>query len=74
MQLKMSKTISLFFILCLGFVFSLSAQSNIDISHYTKDYGLNYSWVYDITQDDHGFMWFANHTGLKRYDGKNFIT
>jgi signal transduction histidine kinase/DNA-binding response OmpR family regulator/ligand-binding sensor domain-containing protein len=50
------------------------AQSNIRISHYTKDYGLNFRWVYDITQDDQGFMWFATHTGLRRYDGVDFVT
>ncbi|MCO4822664.1 MAG: response regulator [Flavobacteriaceae bacterium] len=50
------------------------AQSNITIDHYTKDYGKHYRWVYDITQDENGFMWFANHTGLRKYDGVDFHT
>ncbi len=50
------------------------AQSNIDVTHYTREYGMNYRWVYDITQDEHGFIWFANHTGLRRYDGEHYIT
>jgi signal transduction histidine kinase/DNA-binding response OmpR family regulator/ligand-binding sensor domain-containing protein len=52
----------------------INAQSNISIEHYTLDYELYYRWVYDITQDDLGFLWFANHTGLRRYDGTEFIT
>jgi signal transduction histidine kinase/DNA-binding response OmpR family regulator/streptogramin lyase len=62
------------FLFCTCIVFNTSSQSNIDISHYTKDYGVNFRWVYDITQDNKGFIWFANHTGLRRYDGENFIT
>lgn len=60
----------------LTFIYAVcaQAQSNIHINHYSKGYGLNYRWVYDITQDENGFMWFANHTGLRRYDGRDFIT
>jgi signal transduction histidine kinase/DNA-binding response OmpR family regulator/streptogramin lyase len=62
-----------YFTICICIVTHSSAQSNIDITHYSKDYGLYYRWVYDITQDDYGFMWFANHTGLRRYDGKDYV-
>ena len=41
-------------------------QTNFGISRFTKDYGKNYRWVYDITQDNRGFMCFASHTGLRR--------
>ncbi|KAB2847224.1 MAG: hypothetical protein F9K45_00120 [Melioribacteraceae bacterium] len=34
--------------------------------------GLSQSTIYDIIQDDSGFMWFCTDNGLNRYDGKNF--
>ncbi len=64
----------LFFSILLGCLVNGNGQSNIYIDHYTKDYGLNYRWVYDITQDDYGFLWLATHTGLRRYDGEDFVT
>ncbi|TNE55563.1 MAG: hybrid sensor histidine kinase/response regulator [Bacteroidetes bacterium] len=56
---------------CVGNTFG---QRNIHIDHYTKGYGMNFRWVYDITQDDQGLLWFATHTGLRRYDGTDFVT
>lgn len=35
--------------------------------------GLSQSYVYDIIQDDNGFIWIATQDGLNRYDGKNFV-
>ncbi len=35
--------------------------------------GLSQSYVYDITQDKHGFIWIATQDGLNRFDGKNFV-
>lgn len=35
--------------------------------------GLSQSYVYDITQDQNGFIWIATQDGLNRYDGKNFV-
>jgi diguanylate cyclase (GGDEF)-like protein/PAS domain S-box-containing protein len=35
--------------------------------------GLSQSYVYDITQDNNGFIWIATQDGLNRYDGKNFV-
>ncbi len=67
-------TALLWFTIYLGCLYTTSAQSNIEITHRTTDYGKNFRWVYDITQDDDGFIWLANHTGLRRYDGENFIT
>ena len=34
--------------------------------------GLSSSEVYDITQDNMGYLWFATDRGLTRYDGKIF--
>ena len=36
--------------------------------------GLSNSNVFDITQDNQGFIWFATEDGLNRFDGKNFVT
>jgi ligand-binding sensor domain-containing protein len=38
---------------------------------YLKD-GLASDWVFDITEDSLGFIWFAGHTGLSRWDGSQF--
>lgn len=35
--------------------------------------GLSHSLIFDIEQDDTGFLWFATIDGLNRYDGYNFI-
>ncbi|MBA6294909.1 EAL domain-containing protein [Colwellia sp. MB02u-9] len=35
--------------------------------------GLSQSYVYDIIQDNNGFIWIATQDGLNRYDGKNFV-
>ncbi|MDJ0841400.1 MAG: two-component regulator propeller domain-containing protein [Acidobacteriota bacterium] len=34
--------------------------------------GLSQTYVFDILQDRHGFMWFATQDGLNRYDGYEF--
>jgi len=39
---------------------------------YNTDKGLCYQFVYSITQDKHGFIWFATGMGLCRYDGFRF--
>lgn len=35
--------------------------------------GLSQSYVYDIIQDNNGFIWIATQDGLNRYDGKKFV-
>jgi len=42
--------------------------------HYTTNDGLASSTVFDIIQDDTGFMWFGTLNGLNKFDGKKFIT
>ena len=45
--------------------------------HYTSSDGLASSTIYDILQDNDGFMWFATANGLSKFDGtrfKNFQT
>jgi signal transduction histidine kinase/DNA-binding response OmpR family regulator/sugar lactone lactonase YvrE len=35
--------------------------------------GLSYSTVYDIMQDDQGYLWIGTGNGLNRYDGHGFV-
>jgi len=67
----------LFILLILFFEFAaanaLRAQS-ISYVHYDEKDGLPSSTVYDITQDNDGFIWFGTENGLCRFDGKNFKT
>ncbi len=40
---------------------------------YTQRDGLAGNMVYDMCQDDEGFLWFGTDNGLSRFDGKNFV-
>jgi len=51
--------------------FTKSEQFIPSFEAITNDKGLSHNTVYDICQDDQGFMWFATEEGLNRYDGKN---
>lgn len=51
--------------------YSLFAQ-NYHAQTLSLEDGLSQSIVYDIAQDDKGFMWFATQDGLNRYDGYSF--
>ena len=42
-------------------------------NHYTSSEGLPSSTVFDMLQDNEGFMWFGTLDGLSRFDGKHFI-
>ncbi|MDO9037665.1 MAG: two-component regulator propeller domain-containing protein [Lutibacter sp.] len=42
--------------------------------HYTSSDGLASSTVYDIIQDNDGFMWFATANGISKFDGNHFAT
>jgi len=41
---------------------------------FTTKQGLPTNHVYDIAEDDNGFMWFATKQGLVKYDGETFKT
>jgi len=72
----MYKAISIFkllFFLCLFFFQNkISAQNPLYFQHLTTDNGLSQNDVNDIHQDNQGFMWFATHDGLNKYDGYDF--
>lgn len=68
-----SLNIKLLFYLCLLFLPKiLLAQVPIYFDHLTTDNGLSQNDVNDIYQDRQGFMWFATHDGLNKYDGYDF--
>lgn len=43
-----------------------------DYTHYTVDDGLPSTFITEITEDKHGFLWIATGNGISRYDGKHF--
>lgn len=45
---------------------------NLQSINYTPENGLPSSQVYDIIQDDFGFLWFSTDKGLSRYNGYEF--
>jgi ligand-binding sensor domain-containing protein len=58
-------------LICLSSAFSTDI-SKIKFEYLTVDDGLSQGIVEDILQDRQGFMWFATHDGLNRYDGIQF--
>lgn len=51
---------------------AILAQENISFDHLTTEDGLSQSDINSIYQDNQGFMWFATHDGLNKYDGYEF--
>ncbi len=41
--------------------------------HITDRNGLPFTWIYDISQDSAGYMWFSTVFGAFRYDGYDFF-
>ena len=50
-----------------------SMTSPIKFEQLTTKDGLSQSSVYDMVQDQQGFIWIATQDGLNRYDGDQFI-
>lgn len=48
------------------------AQNSISFDHITTKEGLSQGDVNSIHQDKNGFMWFATHDGLNKFDGYDF--
>ncbi len=42
------------------------------LRHLTDEQGLPCLGIYDVTEDNDGFLWFGSDKGLLRYDGVNF--
>lgn len=65
----------LFLIIIFSGLFSSSFSQKIErnlIIKYTNDLGLASNYVYQIIQDNKGFIWIGTEEGLNKFDGKNF--
>jgi signal transduction histidine kinase/ligand-binding sensor domain-containing protein/DNA-binding response OmpR family regulator len=66
----------LFLTLCFIFSFQsekISAENRVNFQHISLKEGLSQSTVYDIKQDQLGYIWVATADGLNRYDGYKFV-
>jgi len=54
------------------FCFVRSENTLAAFQHYGIEEGLSQSVVFNIQQDQQGFMWFATQDGLNRFDGNHF--
>ncbi len=68
----MKKQITILFFLIETFLASYSHEIFYQKTTITE--GLPSNSVYDIMQDEKGFLWFATDEGVSRFDGKNFAT
>lgn len=68
---KLSRAIAL--LLFFSFFVLLPAHAQkIFFRHYTVSDGLCANTIWDITQDEQGYMWFGTKYGLSRFDGYTF--
>jgi len=68
---KLSRAIALLLFFSFFMLPSVQAQK-IFFKHYTVTDGLCANTIWDIEQDDQGYMWFGTKYGLSRFDGYNF--
>ena len=47
-------------------------SQDLSYVHYSTHNGLPSNQVYDLYQDNNGFMWFATDRGIAKYDGDKF--
>src|SRR5690242_13706467 len=50
----------------------LAHSEQMPLKHYTTADGLSRDGVNRIVRDSRGFLWFATHEGLSRFDGYQF--
>ncbi|WP_029284670.1 hybrid sensor histidine kinase/response regulator transcription factor [Pedobacter sp. R20-19] len=68
---KISRAVVLLLFFSLFILNSVTAQK-IFFRHYTVSDGLCANTIWDIEQDDQGYMWFGTKYGLSRFDGYDF--
>ena len=54
-------------------LFTLASARPYAVKRLGLEQGLSNSYVVSITQDKHGFIWFATESGLNRFDGTSFV-
>lgn len=65
----------LLFVVLLSMPFvARSIHTDMRVDVYTTQDGLSHRIIFDMAQDDDGFLWIATWNGLCRYDGKVFDT
>lgn len=63
----------MFFLLFGLFAFAMAYGQRLDFAHYGTLEGLPSNGVYDLLQDDLGYLWIATQGGgIARFDGKDF--
>ncbi|MVN90660.1 hybrid sensor histidine kinase/response regulator transcription factor [Mucilaginibacter aquatilis] len=67
---KPSRALAL--LLFFSLFFQQLAAQKIFFRHYTVSDGLCANTIWDIQQDDQGYMWFGTKYGLSRFDGYTF--
>ncbi|MGC6430286.1 MAG: hybrid sensor histidine kinase/response regulator transcription factor [Jejuia sp.] len=70
----LSYSILLFFVLIFNISGAQSYSNNVVFEQIGTNDGLSQNDVNGIYQDEDGYMWFATHDGLNKYDGYNFTT
>ena len=70
LRLSVSKTILVLSVLISGW--QASAQKFLDYQTLSTAQGLSQGMVFDLLQDQEGFIWAATKNGLNRYDGYSF--
>lgn len=76
-MLKMSKShvlVSLCIALWLFISPAFAQLNNVVLDRLTVEDGLSQASMYDIMQDQQGFMWFGSESGINIYDGYNVST
>lgn len=71
MNKKQSRAVALLLFFSLFLIQAVLAQK-INFRHYTVTDGLCANTIWDIEQDDQGYMWFGTKYGLSRFDGYSF--
>ena len=69
----MKKVFVLIYFIVIGFTVAKS-QTNYSFRTINKDNGLVDNYVEQVYEDSRGFMWFATHGGISRFDGHSFKT
>ncbi len=65
------KTVLPYIVLMLFLPFWSPAQT-FSFKYFSVDDGLPSSYIYDIEQDNEGFIWIATEAGIAKYDGLEF--
>jgi ligand-binding sensor domain-containing protein len=67
------KPVSMLSLVAIFLVLSWSGTAQeMSFEHLSTDDGLSQNMIYEIVQDQTGFLWIATKDGLNRYDGYTF--